>query len=100
MVLNMNKTEFVNAFAATVELSKTESNRLVNAFFDVLMGTLAKGEEVKVVGFGTFKVSEVKGKEVTNPRNKKKMHVPGYKRVRFIAGRVLKDAVKGNNTDK
>ena len=89
----MNKTEFVDAFAEKVSCTKVEAGKMVNAFFDLISYTLKDGNDIRVVGFGTFKVVDVKEKNITNPQNGSKMTVPASKRVRFAVGKALKDAV-------
>ena len=94
------KTELINQIAVLTGSSKTDAGKFLNATIDALMSALTEGNEVKLVGFGTFKVSEVKAKEVTNPRTKEKMSVGPYRRIRFIPGRSLKDSVKGIKAKK
>lgn len=89
----MNKTEFVDAFADKVSCTKVEAGKIVNSFFELIIDTLSKGNDIRVVGFGTFKVVNVKEKNITNPQNGSKMTVPASKRVRFAVGKALKDAV-------
>ena len=54
----MNKAELVAAVADKAELTKKDAEKAVKAFVDVVTEELKKGEEVQVVGFGTFKVAE------------------------------------------
>ena len=54
----MNKAELVAAVAEKAELTKKDAEKAVKAFVDVVTEELKKGEEVQVVGFGTFKVAE------------------------------------------
>ncbi len=89
----MNKTEFVDAFAEKISCTKVDAGKIVNAFFDLISETLKSGQDIRVVGFGTFKVVDVKEKNITNPQNGKKMTVPASKRVRFSVGKALKENV-------
>ena len=93
----MNKTEFINVFAKNTETSKKQASEVLEQFLQVIEETLKTHEEIKFIGFGTFKVSKVKGKIVTNPQNKQKMEVGPYNRVRFVPGQALKDAVNGES---
>ena len=62
--------------------------------FDGVSKALKIGEEVKVSGFGTFKVKLAKAREARNPRSGATVHVPASKKPRFSAAKALKDAVK------
>ena len=89
----MNKTDLIYAFAAVANLQKKQAAELVDVFMNIILETLEKHEEIKLIGFGTFKISKVKAKTVTNPQNKQKMDIKGYNRVRFVPGQALKDRV-------
>ncbi len=89
----MNKTELVNVFAKAVQMPKKQAAEILESFLSLISETLSKHEEIKIIGFGTFKVSTVKAKTVTNPQNKQKMEVKEYNRVRFVPGQLLKDSV-------
>ena len=56
----MNKQELISAVADTAGLSKGDASKAVEAVFDVIGGALKKGDEVRLVGFGTFSVSKRK----------------------------------------
>lgn len=88
----MNKTELINAFAKANEISKKQASELLDSFFHLILETVEKHEEIKIIGFGTFKVSKVNAKTVINPQSKKEMEVKEYHRVRFIPGQALKDS--------
>ena len=60
---------------------------------DAIQETLAKGDEVKIVGFGTFTVAHRAAGEARNPRTGEKVQVPASKTPKFKAGAGLKDAV-------
>ncbi len=89
----MNKTDLIHSFAEAANLQKKQAAELVDAFMSVILETLGKHEEIKLIGFGTFKISQVKPKTVTNPQHKQKMEIKGYNRVRFVPGQALKDKV-------
>ena len=89
----MNKKEFVNVFSKDTGISKKQTGEMLEHFFRMIEVTLQQGSEIKFPGFGSFKISKVKAKTVTNPQNKQKMDIQAYNRVRFIPGKKLKDAV-------
>ena len=66
----MTKAELINAVAQKTELSKKDSEKAVVAVIDAISETLAAGEKVALVGFGTFEVKERAAREGINPRTK------------------------------
>ena len=89
----MNKTELVAAVAERAEISKKDSEKALKAFVDVVTEELKKGEEVQVVGFGTFKVAERAAREGRNPHTGEPMSIAASKAPKFKAGKALKDAI-------
>ena len=90
----MNKTDFINAVAAKEGIEKKCAEKAVNAVFATIADTLAKGEKIQLVGFGTFEVRERAEKQGRNPRTGETMTVPASKVPAFKAGAALKNAVK------
>ncbi|MBO6232428.1 MAG: HU family DNA-binding protein [Ruminiclostridium sp.] len=89
----MTKAELISAIAEKTELSKKDSEKALNATVAVITDTLAKGDKIQLVGFGTFETRERKAREGINPQTKKKIKIPATKVPAFKAGRALKDAV-------
>lgn len=89
----MKKTELVAAVAEKSNLSKTAAEAAVNAVVAAVSESLAKGESVQLVGFGTFEVRERSEKVCRNPRTGESMTVAATKVPAFKAGKALKDAV-------
>lgn len=89
----MNKAELVAAVADKAELTKKDAEKAVKAFVDVVTEELKKGEEVQVVGFGTFKVAERAAREGRNPHTGESMSIAASKAPKFKAGKALKDAL-------
>ncbi len=89
----MTKAELISAIAEKTELSKKDSEKAINATVAVITETLAKGEKIQLVGFGTFETRERKAREGINPQTKKKIKIPATKVPAFKAGRQFKDAV-------
>ncbi|PNR92441.1 HU family DNA-binding protein [Petrotoga sp. 9PWA.NaAc.5.4] len=90
----MNKKELVDAFAKKASVTKKEAETYVDAFVEVVSEALSKGEEVKLVGFGTFKVQERAARKGVNPQTGKPLKIPAKKVPKFVPGKELKDAVK------
>ena len=80
----MNKSELINAVAEKAELSKKDSEAAVTATLDAITAALAEGEEVRLVGFGTFEVKKREARIGRNPATK----VPAFK-----PGKLLKEIV-------
>ncbi len=89
----MTKAELINAVAQKTELSKKDSEKAVVAVIEAISETLAAGEKVALVGFGTFEVKERAAREGINPRTKEKIEIPASKLPVFKAGKALKETV-------
>ena len=89
----MNKTELINAVAEKAVLSKKDSEAAVTAALDVLSAALAEGDEVRLVGFGTFEVKKRAARTGRNPKTKEPVEIPASKVPAFKPGKALKDAV-------
>ena len=89
----MTKAELISAIAEKTELSKKDSEKALNATVAAITESLAKGEKIQLVGFGTFETRERKAREGINPQTKKKIKIKATKVPAFKAGRALKDAV-------
>lgn len=90
----MNKTELIEAMSAKTGLSKTHTDNCLKAFVDVVSESLAKGDSVQIIGFGTFEVSERAARQGRNPRTGEMMDIPASKQPKFKAGKSLKEACK------
>ena len=89
----MNKGDLVSAVADKTELSKAQAGDAVEAAISAITNSLKKGEEVKLVGFGTFTVANRAAGTARNPRTGETIKVPASKAPKFKAGQGLKDAV-------
>lgn len=89
----MNKGDLVNAMADGSGLSKTDAERALDAMIDAIKTTLQKGEQVALVGFGTFVVRERAARTGRNPRTREEITIPASKVPAFKPGKALKDAV-------
>lgn len=89
----MNKADLIDAIASAADINKSDAGRALDAVIDSITDTLKKGDQVSLVGFGTFAVKHRAGREGRNPQTGetimiKPSNVPGFK-----AGKALKDAV-------
>ncbi len=89
----MNKTELAAAVAAKTDMTKKDAEKALNAMLETLAETLAKGEKVQLVGFGTFKTKERAARMAKNPRTRETVAVPATRVPDFTAGQALKAKV-------
>ena len=89
----MNKGELVAALAAKTELSKKDSEAALNALIDVIGDTMAAGEKVQLIGFGTFESKSRPARVARNPRTGAEVKIAASKAPAFKAGKALKDKV-------
>lgn len=89
----MNKTELVDAIAKKANITKKDSDAFVKAFLETITETLAKGEEIQLIGFGTFTVSERAGRIGKNPKTGEKIEIAAYKVAKWKPAKPVKEAV-------
>lgn len=89
----MNKSELINAVAEKAALSKKDAEAAVTAALDVITAALADGEEIRLVGFGTFEVKKREARMGRNPKTKEPIPIAASKVPAFKPGKALKDAV-------
>lgn len=88
----MNKTELIEAIATRSNTTKTQTAAMLDGFMDVVQETLADGDPVQLVGFGTFSVAARASREGRNPATGETMTIPAKKVVKFKPGKNLADA--------
>ncbi|HPE60838.1 MAG: HU family DNA-binding protein [Thiothrix sp.] len=89
----MNKTEMIDAVSAKSGLTKADADRAYKAFVEVITEELIKGEQVSLIGFGTFLVRERQARSGRNPRTGETISIESAKIPAFKAGKAIKDAV-------
>ena len=89
----MNKNDLISAVAGSSGLSKIDSAKAVDGLFEAISTSLSNGEEVRVVGFGTFSVAHRKATTGRNPRTGEKIQIAASNQPKFKAGKGLKQAV-------
>ncbi|MBO4521392.1 MAG: HU family DNA-binding protein [Alphaproteobacteria bacterium] len=90
----MNKAEVVAEIAKITSLTKVDSERATEALLNTVAATLKKGDEVRLVGFGTFSVMKRPASTGHNPRTGVEIKIPASKQPKFKAGKGLKEALK------
>lgn len=88
------KVDLINSVAERTGLTKKDATVAVEAVFDVVTETLASGEKVQVIGFGSFEVRDRAARKGRNPQTGEEIEIPATKVPAFKAGKALKDAVK------
>ena len=89
----MNKAELVAEIAKNTGLTKVDSEKATEVLLNTVAATLKKGDEVRLVGFGTFSVAKRAATEGRNPRTGATIKIPASKQPKFKAGKGLKDAL-------
>lgn len=89
----MNKSELINAVAEKTALSKKDSEAAVTAVLDAITAALVEGEEVRLVGFGTFEVKKREARIGRNPKTKEEIHIAATKVPAFKPGKALKEMI-------
>ncbi len=89
----MNKSELVKAISEKSGSTVKDTEKFLNAFIETVTESMKKGDDVALVGFGTFSVAERAARTARNFRTKEIIDVPASKTVKFKVGKNLKDAV-------
>ena len=89
----MNKTDLIETIAEEADLSKAAAGRVLDIVINSITDTLSEGNQVALVGFGTFVVSSRKERSGRNPQTGETITIPAAKVPRFRAGKFLKDQV-------
>jgi DNA-binding protein HU-beta len=89
----MNKGQLVDRMAQAAGISKTAADKALNGFMDAVTDALGQGDKVTLVGFGTFHISERKGRTGRNPRTGAPIEIKEKKIVRFKPGTRLSETV-------
>lgn len=89
----MNKSELIDAIAAGADISKAAAGRALDSMLGSVTDSLQKGEQVSLVGFGTFSVKERAARQGRNPKTGETIQIKAAKVPGFKAGKALKDAV-------
>ena len=90
----MNKSQLIEAIAKSTKLTKVDAESFLNATLDTIKKSVKKGEDVTLIGFGTFTKSKRKARTGRNPQTGKEIKIPAMTVPKFRAGREFKDAIK------
>ena len=89
----MNKNDLVKSVADATDMSRADAAQAVEGVFDSIKNSLKDGEEVRLVGFGSFSVVQRKATTGRNPRTGEAINIPASNQPKFKAGKALKEAV-------
>ena len=89
----MNKQELIGSVADATGLGKGDATKAVEGVFEAISTALKKGDEVRLVGFGTFSTSKRKASTGRNPRTGEPMKIKASTQPKFKPGKGLKDSV-------
>lgn len=89
----MNKSELVEAVAENADIPKSTAQKAVDAMVDVIGDTLKQGDQVSLVGFGTFLTRKREARQGRNPRTGETINIAASRVPSFKAGKALKDTV-------
>ena len=89
----MNKAQLIDSMAGMTGLTKADTERTLEAFVKSVTTSIQKNEEVKLVGFGTFSVSDRKERTGRNPQTGEELVIPARKVPVFLGGKELKSSV-------
>ena len=89
----MNKSELIEAIAASADIPKAAAGRALDAMVDSVTDALKEGDQVVLVGFGTFSVKDRAARTGRNPQTGEPIEIAAAKIPSFKAGKALKDAV-------
>ncbi|MCC6277393.1 MAG: HU family DNA-binding protein [Oligoflexia bacterium] len=89
----MNKAQLVDKLAAETKLSKAQSENILACTIELIKKAVAKGDDVKLVGFGTFSRGKRKARTGRNPQTGAAIEIPASRVPRFRAGKEFKDMV-------
>lgn len=90
----MNKAELIEKVAVKTKLTKAQSENVLDAVIEVISKSVAKGDEVKLVGFGTFMTGTRRSRAGRNPKTGTKLIIPAARVPKFKPGKDFKDLVR------
>ena len=89
----MTKSTLISTVATKAGLKKAQAELAVNSVLEAIAESLAEGDKVQLINFGSFEIRDRKAKDTINPRTKEVCHCPAKKTPIFKPSKILKDAV-------
>ncbi|MGD0949853.1 MAG: HU family DNA-binding protein [Candidatus Binatia bacterium] len=91
----MTKSQLVQRLAEAAELNKKQADAVLQKLVDVTVGSVRKGDPVKIPGLGTFRKVQTKARMGRNPQTGEQIKIPARKKVRFSVAKTFREAVLG-----
>jgi len=89
----MNKTQLIDFIAEKADLSKVQAKAALEATLGAVEGALKEGDQVQLIGFGTFKVNHRSARVGRNPKTGEEIQISAANVPAFVAGKALKESV-------
>ena len=89
----MNKNDLISSVAESSGLTKADAGRAVDGVFDSIASALASGDDVRIVGFGSFSVANRAASTGRNPRTGEEIQIPASRTVGFRPAKALKESL-------
>jgi DNA-binding protein HU-beta len=90
----MNKAQLIEVVAKAANVTKVDAENVLNAAIDSIKKSVKKGEDVTLIGFGTFTKTKRQARSGRNPQTGKEIKIPAMTVPKFRPGREFKDAIK------
>ena len=87
----MNKKQLVGKISSSMNLSKADAERTFDGITEIILGCLKSDEQVKIAGFGTYKVAKRKARVGRNPRSGEQIQIAASQKVKFLPAKALKE---------
>ena len=91
----MTKSQLVQRLAEAAELNKRQADAVLQKLVDITVGSVRKGDPVKIPGLGTFRKVQTKARMGRNPQTGEQIKIPARKKVRFSVAKTFREAVLG-----
>jgi DNA-binding protein HU-beta len=91
----MTKSQLVQKLSEESELSKKQADTVLQALVELTVGSVRKGDPVKIPGLGTFRKVQTKARMGRNPQTGEPIKIPARKKVRFSVAKTFKESVLG-----
>lgn len=90
----MNKAQLIEKVAQEIEVTKAQAERVIDATIDTIRKSVKKGDDVKLVGFGTFTKTKRKARTGRNPQTGKPIKIPAGWYPKFRPGAEFKASIR------
>ena len=87
----MNKKQLVGKISSSMNLSKADAERTFDGITEIILNCLKSDEQVKIAGFGTYKVAKRKARVGRNPRTGEQIQIEASQKVKFLPAKALKE---------